>query len=178
MKNSNSTCKLLVDSNWNSIKQCLRVRNPELLIPRCFRQATYELLEELRDNSGDGMEHLKEITETTDLMNGNEDTKTHGSTTHGNSAGTLRKSIRESTFGKLFLSWTDAFRPGHVPVTLMFIAFACSSAVLVMLLFNFSNITSWWYITLLCVFFVIIILCLLLMSMYVQDHTVTTYKVS
>ena len=146
----------------------------------CYRASNYETLEvSLREMEEEEEEHLKEISESRPLVNGtlNEPKSSSESAASKEQTGRLQKNIRYSKSGELLLGWTDRFKPGNVPVTAMFIGSAFSSAVLSMLLFGFSSITDWWFILLASVFSIIVLLCLILMMMFVQDPTITTYKV-
>ena len=90
--------------------------------------------------------------------------------------GTLCKSVRNSILGPSLL-WTDRFKPGNIPVTLMFVAIAFSTALLTVLLFDFENIEKWWYIVLIILLGVAVIFCLVFMMMFKQDDNIKTYKV-
>lgn len=107
---------------------------------------------------------------------GDSELETVINTEDGVKIGTLRKNIRSSRIGP-FLRWTDSFKPGNIPVVLMYIASAFSTALLSMLLFDFANVAKWWYIILIIFFGIIVIVCLTFMMMFQQDDNITTYKV-
>ena len=92
--------------------------------------------------------------------------------------GTLKPSIRKSQFAVGILSWTDRFKPGNVPVVSMFIAWIFTTAALAMLLFGSVYLSEWWYATIFALFFLIVLILVILMTMFVQDPTIETYKVN
>ena len=146
----------------------------------CCSTASYETFDlGVRQKSDE--ESLREINEATSLVRGSSTElklQSESTSTCLEKSGVLRSDIRNCKFGEAFLSWTERYQPGNVPVSAMFIGTAFTAAALGMFLFGYSLLATWWYIVIASIFSIMALLCIIFMMMFVQDPTITTYKVS
>ena len=102
---------------------------------------------------------------------------TECSTLVQSSYGTIKKTVLYSPVGFLF-QWTTTCTAGNAPFYSLLLSISSASIVIIMLLFGGRDYGEWWFIMFLVFFIVVSIASLCFISLFIQDDSIQTFKVS